>query len=131
MLRTLALAVLLIVTALPVSAGWKEGFAAYDRGDYRTAFREFKALAVRGDARAQALLGTMYSEGNGVPKNYREAIKWTRKAAVQGYASAQYNLGVMYSDGQVVPRNYVLAYKWYSLARIIHAEPYFRLASVA
>ncbi len=33
MLRILALAVLLIVTALPVSAGFKEGFAAYNRGD--------------------------------------------------------------------------------------------------
>ena len=33
MLRALALAVLLIVTALPVSAGFKEGMAAYGRGD--------------------------------------------------------------------------------------------------
>ena len=45
MFRTLALAVLLIVTALPVTAGFKEGVAANKRGDYRTAFREFKALA--------------------------------------------------------------------------------------
>jgi len=45
MLRTLALAALLMVVALPTSAGFKEGVAAYERGDYRTAFREFKSLA--------------------------------------------------------------------------------------
>jgi len=42
MLRTLILAALLIVTALPATAGFKEGLAAYKRGDYRTALREFK-----------------------------------------------------------------------------------------
>ncbi len=45
MLRTLALAALLIVTALPVTAGFKDGVAADKRGDFRTAFREFKSLA--------------------------------------------------------------------------------------
>ena len=76
MLRTLALAVLLIVTALPVSAGFKEGLAAYNRGDYRTAFREFKALAEQGDARSQRNLGFMYENGRGVPKNYKLAVNW-------------------------------------------------------
>jgi len=63
MFRALTLAVLLIVTALPVSAGFKEGVAAYERGDYQTAFREFKPLAQRGDATAQFNLGLMYSKG--------------------------------------------------------------------
>ena len=116
MLRTLALAVLLIVTALPVSAGFKEGVAAYNRGDYRTAFREFKALAEQGDARSQRNLGFMYDNGRGVPKNYKLAANWYRKAAEQGHTRAQFNLGVMYSNGQGVPRNYTLAYMWWSLA---------------
>ena len=33
MLRTLAIAALLLVAALPVSAGVKDGVAAYNRGD--------------------------------------------------------------------------------------------------
>ncbi len=53
MLRALALAVLLIVTALPAAAGFKEGLAAAKRGDYRTALREWKPLAEQGHAPAQ------------------------------------------------------------------------------
>jgi TPR repeat protein len=116
MLRTLALAALLLVTALQASAGLKEGVAALDRGDYGTAYLEFKPLAEQGDAIAQHNLGLMYEKGWGIPKNYREAAKWYRKAALQGDAKAQFNLGVMYGNGQGVPRDYVQAYMWISLA---------------
>jgi len=104
MLRTLALAVLLMVAALPASAGFKEGVAAYKRGDYRTALRDWRPLAEQGHAKAQAWLGFMYLTGQGVTKNYREAIKWYRKAAEQGYAAAQYNLGLMYKNGAAFRR---------------------------
>ena len=116
MLRALTLAVLLIVTALPVTAGFKEGIAAYERGDYTTALREMKPLAEQGDAKAQNYLGQMYIRGHGVPKNHREAARWFRKAAEQGEADARHNLGLMYYTGRGVPKNYKLAYMWYSLA---------------
>ncbi len=39
------LAVLLLLTlAAPAWAGWDEGAAAYKRGDYATALREFRPL---------------------------------------------------------------------------------------
>ncbi len=44
MKRVTAFAVLLVVLAAPAWAGWDEGVAAYDRGDYRTALFEL-ALA--------------------------------------------------------------------------------------
>ncbi len=69
MLRALTLAVLLIVTALPVTAGFKEGMAAYGRGDHATAFREFKALAEQGDANGQYWLSRSYYFGYGTPLN--------------------------------------------------------------
>ena len=53
MLRMLVLVALLLAAALPASAGFKEGYAAFKRGDYRTASREFKALAGQGHAEAQ------------------------------------------------------------------------------
>ena len=84
MFRALSLAVLLIVTALPVSAGFKEGVAAYKRGDCRTAFREMKTLAEQDNAGAQFGLDLMHNKCFGVPKNYALAVKWYRKAAVQG-----------------------------------------------
>ncbi len=48
MKRVTAFAVLLVVLAAPAWAGWDEGVAAYDRGDYATAFREMKPLAEQG-----------------------------------------------------------------------------------
>ena len=118
MLRALTLAVLLIVTALPVTAGFKEGSAAYERGDYKTAYHEWKPIAEKGHTVAQYNLGLMYVKGRGVPKNYALAKKWLTKAALQGHARARHSLGVMYYFGQGVPKNYVLARKWFTKAAL-------------
>ncbi len=69
------LAILWGLTA-PAWAGYKEGAAAYQRGDYATALQEFKPLAEQGDAEAQNFLGLMYELGRGVPQDYAEAVKW-------------------------------------------------------
>ncbi len=59
-------------------------------------FEETKALAEKGNAKAQFTLGLMYTLGQGVPQDYQKAVTWLRKAARQGNASAQSNLGLMY-----------------------------------
>ncbi len=100
----------------PAWAGWDEAEAAYKRGDYATALREFRPLAEQGDADAQVNLGLMYDNGQGVPQDYAKAVKWVRKAAEQGLAKAQYNLGFMYGQGLGVPQDYVQAYMWFKLA---------------
>ena len=79
----------------PARAGLDEGVAAYVRGDWAAALREFRPLAEKGEADAQSTLGLMYSKGQGVAQNYAEALKWYRRAADQGLALAQFNLGVM------------------------------------
>jgi TPR repeat protein len=96
--------------------GFNEGVAAYNRGDYPTAYREFLPLAQRGDARAQANVGRLYHEGHGVPQDYAEAVKWFRKAADQGYTGSQFQLGSLYYQGHGVPRDYAEAVKWYRKA---------------
>ncbi len=96
----------------PAGAGFDEGMAAYQRGDYATALREFRPLAEQGVAKAQFNLGLMYDNGWGVPQDYAEAVKWWRKAAEQGDASAQYDLANMYRDSQGVPQDYAEALKW-------------------
>jgi uncharacterized protein len=112
----------LAVVALLFSAGsawadFDDGWAAYERGDYATAFREFRLLAEQGDAQGQLLLGLMYDKGKGVPENDVKAVEWYRKAAEQGQVMAQYNLGNMYGKGEGVPVNNVRAYMWWSLAK--------------
>ena len=56
----------LVGFAAPAYAGFDEGMAAYDRGDYARAYKEFKPLAEQGDADAQFYLGVMYDYGRGV-----------------------------------------------------------------
>ncbi len=107
---------ILIGLAAPAWAGFDEGVAAYERGDYATALREFRVLAAQGHADAQFNLGVMYGKGVGVPQDYAEAVKWTRKAAEQGDAGAQYNLGFMYGKGDGVPQDYAQAHMWFNLA---------------
>ncbi len=57
----------------PAWAAWDEAVAAYQRGDYATALREFRPLAEQGNAGAQHNLGVMYYNGHGVPQDYAEA----------------------------------------------------------
>ncbi len=89
----------------PGWAGFDEGVAALQRGDYATALREYRPLAEQGHATAQYNLGIMYDNGQGVLQDYAKAVKWVRKAAEQGDANAQYNLGLMYKNGLGVPQD--------------------------
>ena len=102
--------------ALFAIAGFDEGVAAYKRGDYTNAFKEFKMSADQGNTEAQLKLGTMYQFGVGIAQDDAEAAKWYLKAADQGLAEAQFNLGVMYARGDGVPKDYMLAYMWFDVA---------------
>ncbi len=102
--------------ASPAWAGFDEGLAAYERGDYETALRECKPLAEQGYADAQINLGFMYRQGQGVPQDHEEAVRWFRKAAAQGLAVAQSNLGIMYREGAGVAQDDAEAVKWWRKA---------------
>jgi TPR repeat protein len=77
---------------------------------------ETRKKAEVGDAEAQFDLGSVYANGDVVPKDYIEAAKWFRKAAEQGFANAQLFLGNMYENGDGVPKDYAQAVKWYRKA---------------
>jgi TPR repeat protein len=98
------------------------GRAAYARGDYLGAARLLVPLAERGYAGAQALVGFMYANGQGVPQGYDVATYWYRLGAEQGDTTAQYLLGLMYDKGFGVPRDEVAAHMWLNLAAA-HASP--------
>lgn len=106
------LALLIMVCTEPVWAGFEEGLAAYDRGDYATTLKEWRPLAEQGDPTAQHHLGWLYVIGHGVPQDYQEAVRWFRKAAEQGDRDAQANLGSLYLLGDSLPQDYTEALKW-------------------
>ena len=111
----MALAVLLSAGAAGAQ-DFDAGVAAYHRGDYAAALKEWRPLAEAGLVEAQVNLGIMYRLGEGVPQDKAEAARWDRLAAGQGDAQAQFNLAVQYDNGDGVPQDKTEAARWYRLA---------------
>jgi hypothetical protein len=115
---SLLLAILYFLSTSSFAAAnpFDDASAAYERGDYVQAMKLFRQLAEKGHQWAQRRVGSMYTEGKGVPQDFQEAVKWYRLAAAQGYAPAEYSLGVAYEKGQGMPQDFVRAYMWFTLA---------------
>ena len=94
-----------LLLAAPAWGDFDDGQAAYERGDYETAFEEWLPRAEQGDAHAQHNLGVMCERALGVPQDYPEAMKWYRLAADQGFSDARASLNAMYFSGKGVPEN--------------------------
>ena len=84
---------------------YKNGIIAFERGDYKTALKEFKDLAEQKDSRGQYGMGLMYDLGTGVSTNFEESVKWYKLSAEQGNADAQNNLATMYAEGEGVQKD--------------------------
>jgi len=89
---------------------------AYNGRDYATALREWRPLAEQGGPVAQFRLGSLYENGEGVPRDFAKARQWYEKAAAQGEATAQFYLGIQSAYGEGDPLDLVQAHMWYSLA---------------
>jgi TPR repeat protein len=90
--------------------------AAYDKGDFEGAFKQFLSLAEEGNALAQSSTGVMYDMGQGTTKDYSKAVEWYKKSAEQGNQFGQFNLGTMYYMGTGVEKDMITACKWFALA---------------
>ncbi len=104
--------VAMLVLAMPAVAGFDEGVAAYERGDYAMAMKQFRPLADKGVAEAQHNLGMMYRKGLGVPQDFAAARSWFEKAAAQRYVPSWMNLALIYREGLGVEQDYAEAGKW-------------------
>ena len=80
-------------------ADYQDGMNAYNRGDFKSAFNEWKPLALKGNAKAQTHIGSMYFNGYYVSQNYSESAYWLKKAADQSEPVAQFFLGIAYFFG--------------------------------
>lgn len=94
------------------------GSAAYNRGDYAEAYRNWLPLAEQGNAAAQYNVALLYEDGLGVAQNYARAAHWYRLSAEQGDVDAQFSLGLMYNVGRGVPQDHVQAVYWYRQAAV-------------
>lgn len=82
-------------------------FAAYQRGAYITAIREAIARIDLNpnDAPAMTLLGTLYAEGLGVPRDIKSAGVWYRRAHERGDVNATFALAMATLRGDGVERD--------------------------
>ncbi|HLH11187.1 MAG TPA: hypothetical protein VKV77_04815 [Methylovirgula sp.] len=77
---------------------------------------ELETAAQSGNAKAQFMLATDYTEGRHVTRDLAAAAQWYAKAAAQGLAPAQYRLASFYEKGLGVPRDLAQARAWYRKA---------------
>ncbi len=94
------LATSILLVSSPAFADVKAGVDAWERGDYPTAVKEWRPIAIKGDPDAQFNLAQAYRFGRGVEIDMKQAEDWYRKAANQGHFQAEDNLGlIMFQNG--------------------------------
>ena len=108
--------IFLVSLCFAAQADFDKGLAAYQAGDYETAFAEFERLAELDIVIAQTNLGYMYTLGEGVEKDLSKAYQWFRRAAENKSTAAQLTLGSMLYHGEGVEADPVESYAWFSVA---------------
>ncbi|TDJ35696.1 MAG: sel1 repeat family protein [Gammaproteobacteria bacterium] len=94
----------------------KAALAAYEKGDFETAFAHWKLLAEKDSPLAQYYMAVLYRDGAGVPQDYVQARSWYERAANGGSVRALHDLAVMYQGGVGVAQNFAAAFPYLELA---------------
>lgn len=115
-LRPLSLAAALLAAGTLQAAPDEDARAAYDRGDFDTAYQIWSELAAQNDGRAQYALGVMHATGSGREQDPVKAFEWFSKAAENGHIKAMYNLGIAYWTGQGTLQDRQEATHWWRMA---------------
>jgi hypothetical protein len=93
---------------------------------YDLALAWLQSFARQNNPRARVLLGWLYENGRGLPRDYAKAAENYQAAALQNLSAAQDNLGKLYELGLGVPKNERKAFELY-LAAAQQANPVARL----
>lgn len=84
-----------------------------ESNDKAKALTFFQRAAEASYTEAQNALGTIYRNGEGIPKDLTQSVSWYARAAERGHAGAQNNLGYAYENGLGVPKDIATAVSWY------------------
>lgn len=115
-MKRIAILLLCITFSASATAGLKEGQAAFNKKDYKTAIKEWEPLARQGNVYAQRMMGMFYLLGLKVEQDDKKAFFWYYKAAKQGDADSEAHVGAAYQYGDGVAQNDDLAIQWYRKA---------------
>ena len=97
-------------------AGDNAAYEAFDQGKYLTALDLAQKAAEKGDPQAHTLIGRLYAEGFGVPKDPALAARWYAKAGELGDHEGTFALGVLYATGEGVEKSFDNAAKLFEVA---------------
>src|SRR5258708_11648441 len=96
---------ILLVGAVPVAQATDLVKGRIARRGEAADMRRTMALAQRGDAHAQAILGFMYANGRGVPQSYDVAVDWYVQSAWLGDPNGQHSPPPIYHQRFAVTSN--------------------------
>ena len=116
MKRLCVLLIGLIFASTAFADAVSEGFEAFQRKDWSTAFQLWQPEATAGDVRAQFYLSILYEQGMGVDKSPDLARNWLIKAAEGGFPPAQFNLGNWHQQGDWVEKDDSKSVYWWEEA---------------
>lgn len=104
---------LLALTGCAPNSAKNDKDMAFITGDYKTALVQYQTQAAQGDAAAERMLGVMYTNGTGVPKDPVEGLRWYEKAANDGDSIAIGYMAGYYMVPHGGPMDYAQAFRWY------------------
>lgn len=93
------------VPSLAPVTGEDAAYLAFDQGQYLTALKLAQEAASRGEPSAHTLIGRIYQEGLGVPKDEKAAANWYTRATELGDIPATFELALMLAQGRGVEKN--------------------------
>jgi TPR repeat protein len=110
----LASALVLGLAGAATGAEPDHAYAAYQRGQYLTAFQLATARIEKNpaDAAAMTLLGLLHNQGLGVPMKPAKAAEWYRLAAERGDPHAMAALGLMAIEGRGMEKDPARGRTW-------------------
>ena len=92
-------------------------FGAFQRGYYLTAFSLATQRAEdKSDPKSMTLLGELYANGLGVPRDDAKAAEWYKLAAGRGDPNAMFALAMFRLEGRAGPRDREKSAKWLAAA---------------
>ena len=98
------------------AAQLEAGRTAFMAGNFDRAREIWMSLAAAGDAEAQAWIGSLYANGDGVEIDDSAAFAWYVKSAEGGNVQAQSNVGAAYAMGNGVKQDHEAAVRWFERA---------------
>lgn len=112
----IVLAILFLPYQQAVSGQLENAFLGYKQGNSELAHKEWLALAIKGDVRAQFFLSVFFDKQSDSPKDMDNAKRWLTASANNGFVPAQFNIGNNFHKGRYGQVNNKMAEYWWNQA---------------